>query len=84
MTNQDLKTYLGKRYKSSEAVPDYLYQAYRLLFHQAKDPHREQVLSLAKLDIEEAERTNKVRKFNDIARQLPGIENKPWNWGSRR
>lgn len=84
MTDSELKVYLSKHYKSLEACPDYLFQAYRILLHQVKDPNRRQVLDIAKSDIEESTNTSKVQKFNSLARQLPGIENNPWNWGSKR
>ena len=64
-------------------VPDYYWEAWRVLFWDARYKNREEILKQAKEDMVEELQTRRFVSFDSNRRQLAPDDYFPWFWGTK-
>lgn len=64
-------------------VPEYLYEAWRILFADYNSSNKQEILRQAEFDLQEEEQARKQHVFNRSRRQMERLENAKFNWSSK-
>lgn len=70
-------------YYNEWSVPDYLYDAWRIMFRESSPSDKQEILRQAEFDLQENEELRRQHFFNQNRRQMTRLENAKFNWSSK-